>query len=59
MQMCVALAKIAVGRIRSRYTSSNALWTQDGDKILQEGLDEYKALQEYLRNNTMLIYPVD
>lgn len=59
IQMCIALTKIAVGRIRSRYTQSNALWTQDGDKILQEGLDEYKAIQDYLRDNMDLIQGVD
>lgn len=59
MQMCVAQTKIVLGRIRSRYKSNDALWSQDGDTILQEGLDEYKALQEYLRNNTNLLYAID
>lgn len=59
IQMAVALTKITIGRVRSRYTQSNALWTQDGDKILQEGLDEYKSLQEYLRTNNQLVFPID
>ena len=59
MQMCIALTKIAVGRIRTRYTQSNALWTQDGDKILQEGLEEYKQLQDYLKENMNLVYGID
>ena len=59
MQMAVALTKITLGRIRSRYTQSNALWTQDGDTILAEGNSEYQALQEYLRSNTQLVYGID
>ena len=31
IKLCVALTKVVLGRIRTRYTSSNALWTQDGD----------------------------
>ena len=59
MQMSIALTKITLGRIRTRYTQSNALWTQDGDTILQEGNSEYQALQEYLRQNTQLVYGID
>ena len=59
LRMSIALTKIALGRIRSRYTQSNALWTQDGETILQEGLNEYQVLQEYLRANTQLTYGID
>lgn len=59
MQMAIALTKITLGRIRSRYTQSNALWTQDGETILAEGNAEYQALQEYLRQNTQLVYGID
>lgn len=60
MQMCVALTKITLGRIRTRYTESNALWQQDGATILQEGLDEYRNLQDYLKENNMnLAYGID
>lgn len=59
MRMSLAIAKITVGRVRSRYTQSNALWTQDGQTILQEGLQEYQALQEYLQANTQLVYGID
>ena len=38
MKMCIAYTKIVVGRVRSRYTQSGALWQQDGETILQEGL---------------------
>ena len=59
VRFSVALTKITLGRIRSRYTQSGALWQQDGQIILQEGLNEYKELQEHLKNNAMLCYPID
>ena len=59
IRMAVALTKITVGRIRSRYTQSNAIWTQDGAQLLDEGLTEYRALQEYLQTNTQLSYGMD
>lgn len=59
MQLSVALTKITVGRIRSRYTQSNALWTQDGDSILAEGREELNNLREKLLANSELTYPID
>ena len=40
IKLSLAIAKITVGRIRTRYVQSNALWANDVN-ILQEGLDEY------------------
>ena len=59
MRMCVATTKITVGRIRSRYKQSGALWTQDGDQILQEGINELSQLRESLQRDSQLCYPVD
>lgn len=59
MRLCVALTKVTVGRIRSRYTQSNALWTQDGDTILAEGREELNGLRETLLANSELTYPID
>lgn len=59
MRLSKALTKIAVGRIRSRYTQSNALWTQDGETMLAEGTNELAELRTYLQHNTQLIYPLD
>lgn len=59
MQLSVALGKIALGRIRSRYNLSNALWVQDGERILEEGNAELSALREKLSANTQLCYPID
>ena len=59
MRLCVATTKVTVGRIRSRYKQSGALWSQDGDQILQEGLSELTSLRESLQHDTMLCYPLD
>jgi hypothetical protein len=59
IKYCVALTKIVLGRIRTRFTQSNALWTQDGDKILEEGNTELKDLREILRLNSNMTYLID
>lgn len=59
VRMSVALAKITLGRIRSRFTQSNALWTMDGDKLLEEGNAELSDLREKLLASTQLCYPND
>lgn len=58
VKLAVAITKITLGRIRSRYIQSNALWQNDVN-ILQEGLDEYKEIQNYLQANLQLVYPID
>lgn len=59
IRMSVAMTKIILGRIRSRYTQSNALWTMDGDTMLSEGNAELTALRQELKDHTQLFYPVD
>ena len=59
VKMSVALTKIVLGRIRSRFTQSNALWTQDGETILAEGNAELAAIRAELKESTQLFYPVD
>lgn len=59
IKMAVALAKVTVGRIRSRYTQSNALWTQDGERLLDEGNQELEALRQHLVENSQMVYPID
>lgn len=59
VRLSTALTKIVLGRIRTRFTQSNALWTQDGEHMLEEGNTEYKDLREILRVNSALNYPVD
>ena len=59
IKYCVALTKVVIGRIRTRFTQSNALWTQDGDKILEEGNTALNELRELLRLNSNMIYLID
>lgn len=59
IRLAVALTKVTVGRIRSRYTQSNALWTQDGAELLQEGNEELSLIREKLEANSQICYPVD
>lgn len=59
MRLSIALTKVTVGRIRTRYTQSNALWQGDGDTILAEGKEELNNLREMLLQNSEMCYPVD
>ena len=59
IKYCVALTKIVLGRIRTRFTQTNALWTQDGEKILEEGNTELKELREILRVNSNMNFIID
>ena len=55
----LALTKRVLGRIRTYAKQSNALYTIDGDTLLEEGNNELTELREVLRNNSTLFYPVD
>lgn len=59
IKYCVALTKVVLGRIRTRFAQTNALWTQDGEKILEEGNTDLKELRELLRLNSNMIYLID
>ena len=59
MRLSIALTKVTIGRIRTRYTQSNALWQQDGDTILSEGSEELTNIREMLLANSELCYPID
>jgi hypothetical protein len=58
-RLALALVKIALGRIRGKFTQSNALWSLDGETLLEEGKEELKELREQLRISDQLSYPVD
>ena len=58
-RLAVANAKVIVGRIRTKYTQTNALWQLDGQSILAEGQQELTDLRNYLQANTQLLYVVD
>ena len=59
MRLSVALTKVTLGRVRSKYSQSNALWQLDGDTLLSEGNAELSDLRERLVASTQLVYPID
>lgn len=59
MRLSKALTKITLGRIRGRYTQTNALWVSDAATMLQEGQSELTELRNYLQQNTQLLYAID
>jgi hypothetical protein len=59
MKLSKALTKLTLGRIRGRYTQSNALWTSDAAQMLQDGQQELAEVRQHLQTNTQLIYPMD
>jgi len=58
-RLSVGFAKIAFGRIRSKYKSSSTLWQIDGETLVTEGREEVADIRETLRKNSLLFYPVD
>lgn len=59
LRLAVAETKIAVGRVRSKFKQTNALWVLDGEALLQEGTAELAALREQLSASTQLVYGID
>ena len=59
VRLATAIAKVTLGRIRTRYTQSNSLWTQDGQTMLDEGTQELNEIREKLQSSTQLCYPID
>ena len=58
-RLSIAIAKITLGRVRSKYTQSNSLWQLDGQTLLQEGNQELTELRQHLVANSMLMIPYD
>lgn len=59
VRLSTGMTKQVLGRIRSRFTNSSSLWTNDGDKMLEEGNTETNELLTTLTQNSNLIYPLD
>lgn len=57
VRFAVANLKITLGRARSRFTQSNALWQQDGETMLNEGNAELAELRTYLDDSASLLRP--
>lgn len=59
VRMSVAITKQTVGRVRTKFKQSNALWAIDGDALLEEGNSEMTALRQELKDSTQLFYLYD
>lgn len=59
IRLAVATTKVTVGRVRSKFKQSNALWTLDGDELITEGNTELAAIREELKSSTQLVYGID
>lgn len=59
VRLSVALTKQTLGRIRTRYTQPNALWSQDGELLLNEANTELTELRNKLEANSLLSFPID
>ncbi len=59
MKLTLAFTKVIIGRVRTRYVQSGALYTGDGDKILEEGQTELADLREKLRKANDMSLPID
>jgi hypothetical protein len=59
VRMSVAIAKTTVGRVRSKFKQTNALWTMDGDALIEEGNTELTNLRQELKDSTQLSYLYD
>lgn len=59
IKLSTAMVKVVVGRIRTKYKQSNALWELDGETLLQEGKEELDKLREKLEANDAICAPID
>lgn len=50
-KLSLAMCKIVLGRIRSKYKSSSSKFELDGDTLLSEGNSELQAIRQYLDEN--------
>ena len=57
-KLSVALTKVTLGRIRSKFTQSNSLWTLDGETLLNEGNTELQEIRASLKDNMTFMYPI-
>lgn len=58
-RMSLAMVKVALGRVRTRFKQSNALYNDDGDTILEEGKSELATIREKLVQNHNILTPTD
>lgn len=58
-RLSLAEVKTALGRVRTRYRQTGALYEDDGETILAEGQTEATAIRDQLRTQADLVLPLD
>ena len=58
-RLSLAMAKEAMGRIRSKYQLNSATYNLDGNTLLTEAQTELSTIREYLNNNSDFLMPID
>ena len=59
MLLSVALTKVVIGRIRSKFKLNNAQYELDGERLVQEGNEELTQIRAELVQNSKLLYAID
>lgn len=57
-KLCLANAKIILGRVRGKYKLANALYDNDSQQILSEGLQEKQEIMNFLQENSDTFLPI-
>lgn len=50
-KLSLAMCKVVLGRIRSKYKSSSSKFELDGDQLLSEGNSEIQSIRQFLDDN--------
>lgn len=58
-KLALAMTKEVLGRIRSKFTPSNATYTLDGNTLLSEAQSELADIREFLDTNSDVLFPMD
>ena len=58
-RLALALTKEILGRIRSKYTPTNATYQLDGATLLSEAQQELTAIRTWLDSNSDMLFPMD
>ena len=59
LQLATAYAKVITGRIRSKYTLKSSQYELDGKDLIAEGREDIIKIQDYLRDNLDIVFPID
>ena len=55
----LAMTKVILGRIRSKYSLNSSLYSLDGDTMLSEGNSELQEIRSTLQNNNDSLFVID